>query len=90
MIKLMSREEKAQAIADAVQKLNAGLTVAVTDASGSAYSVCIGDFRDMGWSKKITWRTGMQWQWTGPGKIVMHGETLATGDFSEEVDMDWS
>jgi hypothetical protein len=90
MIKLMSREEKAEVITAAVEKLNAGLTVDVTDASYSAYSLCIGDFRDMGWSEKITWRTGMQWQWTGPGKINMSGETLATGDFSQEVDMDWS
>lgn len=90
MIKLMSRDEKIKQVADAVERLIAGEIVDVIDASYSAHSLAIGDFRDVGMSKKNVWRTGMNWTWIGPGKIIMNGTVYSPGDQTEDIEMDWS
>ena len=81
---------KLEEIVDAIKKLDAGEIISLVDASGYAYGLCIGDFRDSGRAIKNTWRTGMNWTWVGPGTISMSGKLLKPGDQSEEIDMDWS
>ena len=90
MIKLLSREEKMKQVEDAQQQLLAGEIVTVVDASYSAYSLAIGDFRILDMVEKNVWRDGMNWTWKGPGKIRMNGRVYSPGDATEEIDMDWS
>jgi len=91
MIDVLSREQKSQMIDDAIEKMSGGEIVDLIDASGCAYALCIGDFRDNGMATKNVWRTGMNWTWNGPGTIRLHGgEILHPGQQSEDVDMDWS
>lgn len=90
MIKLLSREEKSTQILEAIEKLKAGEVVDVIDASYSAHSLAIGDFRVVGMAEKNVWRTGMNWIWNGPGTIRMGGKVYEPGDQTEEIDMDWT
>jgi hypothetical protein len=73
-----------------IEDLKTGKVVDVIDASGCAFGLCIGDFRDVGMSVKNTWRTGMNWTWNGPGTIRMNGRVYKPGSETEEIDMDWS
>jgi hypothetical protein len=73
-----------------IEDLKAGKVVDVIDASGCAFGLCIGDFRDVGMSVKNTWRTGINWTWNGPGTIRMNGRVYEPGSETEEIDMDWS
>ena len=90
MIKLLSGDEKKAQILEAIDKLLSGEIVDVDNASGSAYSLCIGDFRMVQMSTKNTWKTGMNWTWNGPGTIRMNGIIYKPGHETEEIDMDWS
>lgn len=90
MIELMSREEKLKQVEDAQKRLLTGEIVDVIDASYSAHSLAIGDFRILDMSEKNVWRDGMNWTWNGPGKIRMNGRIYNPGEATEEVDMDWS
>lgn len=90
MIKHLTKEERQNLIEAAINQMNAGEIVDLIDASGCAYALCIGDFRDNGMSTKNVWRTGMNWSWDGPGSINLHGEILKPGQQSQDVDMDWS
>lgn len=89
-MKLFTHEEKAAMIADAVEKINKGEVVEFVDASYCAYALCIGDLRDIGWSKKNVWRSGMNWTYLGPNSISVNGEIIKTYGETEEIDMDWS
>ena len=90
MIKLMSREEKMKQVEVAEKQLLAGEIVIVIDASYSAYSLAIGDFRILDMVEKNVWRDGMNWTWKGPGKIRMNGRVYSPNESTEEIDMDWS
>lgn len=91
MIKCLTKEERQSLIRAAIERMKAGEVVDLVDASGCAYALCIGDFRDVGMSVKNVWRTGMNWTWNGPGAIRLNsGEVLQPGQDSEEIDMDWS
>lgn len=90
MIKLMNAAEKLEAFEDAVAKIRAGELVDIVDASGCAYAVCIGDFRSIDWSEKITTRNSMYWHWTGPSAIRVSGAIVQPNSYTEEIDMDWS
>jgi hypothetical protein len=90
MMKLPTREEKTQMIADAVAKITEGVMVEVIDASGAAYAVCIGDFREVGWVEKVTTRDSMCWKWTGPNPVKVDGVVINSGECTKEIEMDWS
>lgn len=90
MINLMSREEKMKQVEVAEKQLLAGEIVTVIDASYSAYSLAIGDFRILDMVEKNVWRDGMNWTWKGPGKIRMNGRVYSPNESTEEIDMDWS
>lgn len=90
MITILTKDEREALMKDAIARMTAGEIVDLVDASGCAYALCIGDFRDVGMSVKNTWRTGMNWTWNGPGAIRLSGEILNPGQESEEIDMDWS
>jgi predicted transcriptional regulator len=90
MIKLLSREEKTSQILEAVEKLKAGEVIDVLDASYSAHSLAIGDFRTVCMAEKNVWRTGMNWTWKGPGTIRVNGKVYEPGEQTEEIDMDWT
>jgi len=89
-MKFLTKDERAVLLQDAIAKLNSGEIVKLIDASGCAYGLCIGDFRDVGMSTKNVWRTGMNWTWKGPGMIDLGGEILSPGQESVEIDMDWT
>lgn len=89
-IVLLDREQKAALVEKAIEAVQEGSIIDVTDASYSACSVCIGDFREIGWSKKITTRDSMCWQWLGPTPIKVAGIFLAYGYCTPEVEMDWT
>ena len=89
-MKLFTREEKLAMVADAVERIRAGEVLSVADASYSALGLCIGDFCEIGWATKNTWRSGMNWSWNGPAPIRVNGEYLLPGMDTAEVDMDWS
>lgn len=89
-ITFLTPDERKALLAEAIEKLKAGEIVSLIDASGCAYGLCIGDFRDVGMSKKNVWRDGMNWTWKGPGTINLGGEILAPNQDSQEIDMDWT
>ena len=84
-----TREEQMQMVAEAIVNISAGIPVEVTDASGCAYSVCLGDLRGIGWAEKITSRRSMNWRYTGPNSITIDGKIINSGEYTEEIDMDW-
>ncbi len=90
MKQLPTREEKSQIIVNVIANISAGVLVEVTDASGCAFSVCLGDLRDHGWAEKITSRRSMNWRYTGPNAITVDGKIIKSGEYTEEIDMDWS
>lgn len=90
MIKLLTREEKQEALKEAIVKITAGELINVVDASGFALGVCIGDFREIGWAERITTRDSMYWSWTGPNAIKVNGKVVQPNSYTEEIDMDWS
>ena len=90
MIKLYSKEEKQALVSKAVADIAAGIPVKVTDASGSSISVCIGDLREYGWAEKICTRSSMYWRYTGPNSIIVGDQVIKSGEYTEEIDMDWS
>ena len=90
MIKLLSPKEKAAQVADAVRRIKLGEVVSVIDASGSAHSLCIGDFRDIGWSERVATRRSLYYTWNGPVPIVVDGQTVNPGGTTEETEVDWS
>lgn len=83
-------QKKKQLIAEAIEKINAGELINVVDASGWAYGVCIGDFRDIGWSERCTTVNGMWYEWKGPLPIMVEGNVIQPGGCTEFVEMDWS
>lgn len=85
-----TREEKKNMISEAVAKIASGIPVKITDASGSAISVCIGDLREYGWSEKITTRNSMYWRYTGPNSIIVGDQVIKSGEYTEEIEMDWT
>jgi hypothetical protein len=89
MKQIPTREEKNQMIADAIANISAGVLVEVSDASGCVFSVCLGDLRDIGWTEKITSRRSMNWRYTGPNPITVDGKIINSGEYTEEIDMDW-
>lgn len=90
-MKYLTKEERQELMVAAIERMKAGEIVDLIDASGCAYALCIGDFRDNGMSIKNVWRTGMNWFWNGPGAIRLHGgEVLQPGQYSEDIDMDWT
>lgn len=90
MIKMLTTDERATLMKNAIEAMSKGEIVDLVDASGCAYALCIGDFRSNGMAIKNTWRTGMNWTWNGPGAINLQGEILQPGQDSQEIDMDWS
>ena len=90
MLVLPTREQKQEMISTAIAKIVMGIPVKISDASGSAMSVCIGDLRNIGWAEKNVWRDGMNWTYTGPNSIIVDGKVVTTGEQTEEIEMDWS
>lgn len=85
-----TREEQMQMVAEAIANISAGASVEVTDASGCVFSVCLGDLRSIGWAEKNTSRRSMNWRYTGPNSIIVGGKIINSGEYTEEIDMDWS
>jgi hypothetical protein len=46
--------------------------------------------RDYGWAEKITTRSSMYWRYTGPNSVIVGGQVVNSGGYTEEIDMDWS
>jgi hypothetical protein len=90
MLVLPTREEKQEMISTAIVKIAMGIPVVISDASGSAMSVCIGDLRNIGWAEKNVWRDGMNWTYTGPNSIIVDGKVIGTNEQTEDIEMDWS
>lgn len=68
----------------------AGEKPVVFDASAHFAGPCMGDLRAFGWSEKITTRNSMFWRYTGPKSIMVDGCEIKPGEYTEEIDMDWS
>ena len=81
---------KDQLFLEACFYIKMGVLVDVEDASGSRDSVCIGDFRDLGWSKRVATRDSLYYEWNGPGSIRVSGNVINPGESTEEIEMDWS
>ena len=67
-----------------------GTLVDVEDASWMSDAVCIGDFRDLGWSKRVATRDTLYYEWNGPNPIRVSGSIINPGESTEEIEMDWS
>ncbi len=90
MFEVMSKEDKQLLFESAVIDITAGRIVNIVDASGASNSVCIGDFRDIGWSTRVTTSNSLCYAWDGPNPIRVNGKIVNPGETTEEVDMDWS
>ena len=67
-----------------------GTLVDVADASWMSDTVCIGDFRDLGWSKRVATRDSLYYEWNGPNPIRVSGRIINPGECTEETEMDWT
>jgi hypothetical protein len=81
---------KDQLFLEACFYIKMGVLVDVEHASSSRDSICIGDFRDLGWSKRVATRDSLYYEWNGPGSIRVSGNVINPGESTEEIDMDWS
>ena len=90
MFKLISPQEKQELLDDAIARISIGQIIDVVDASGSTNDVCIGDFRDIGWSTRVATRDSLYYAWNGPSAIRVDGVIVQPGSTTEEVEMDWS
>lgn len=86
----MTSEEKNAMFIEAVGKITMGFEIEITDSSYSSNSVCIGDFRDMGWSSRIATPTSLYYKWKGPTAIWVSGKRIEPNSFTEEIEMDWT
>ena len=75
---------------DAVARISIGQIIDVADASWLAKSVCIGDFRDIGWSERVSTRGSLYYRWNGPSAIRVDGVLIEPGCCTEAEEMDWS
>ena len=81
---------KSEQIERACFLIKMGTLIDVDDASSSRDSLCIGDFRDLGWSKRVATRDSLYYEWNGPGSIRVSGRIINPGESTEEIEMDWS
>jgi|TARA_R110002167_G_scaffold130125_4_gene313578 hypothetical protein len=81
---------KSEQIERACFLIKMGNLVDVVDASSSRDSICIGDFRDIGWSTRVTTRDSLYYEWNGPHPVKVNGEIINPGESTEEIEMDWS
>jgi hypothetical protein len=75
---------------EAIGAITMGSLINIDDASGSANSVCIGDFRDIGWSRRVATRSSLYYDWNGPNAIRVGGTVVEPGSSTPEYEMDWS
>ena len=90
MFNVVSKEDKKVLFEEAVGAITMGALVDVVDASGSSNSVCIGDFRDIGWSIRVATRNSLYYDWNGPNAIRVGGTIVEPGSSTPEYEMDWS
>ena len=83
----MTKQEQVQ---DAIARISMGQLIDVIDASGCSTGVCIGDFRDIGWSERVATRSSLYYRWDGPSAIRVGGVIIEPGSSTEEVEMDWT
>ena len=81
---------KVEQVQDAIARISMGQLIDVIDASYTYTGVCIGDFRDIGWSKRVSTRSSLYYRWKGPSAIRVGGEIIEPGSSTEETEMDWS
>ena len=81
---------KQEQVQDAIARISIGQLIDVIDASGCSTGVCIGDFRDIGWSERVATRSSLYYRWDGPSAIRVGGVIIEPGSSTEEVEMDWS
>lgn len=81
---------KSEQIERACFLIKMGTLIDVDDASSSRDSLCIGDFRDIGWSRRIATRDSLCYDWNGPNPIRVSGNVINPGESTEEIEMDWS
>lgn len=87
---VLSFEEKKASIEEAVQKINSGEILSVSSSSRSMVGLCIGDFREVGWSERCSDRRGLWYDWNGPVAIKVDGQLVEPGKSTEYWEMDWS
>ena len=83
----MTKQEKFE---HAVAQISMGQIIDVADASWLANDVCIGDFRDIGWSKRVSTRSSLYYRWDGPTAIRVDGVLIEPGCSTTKEEMDWS
>ena len=81
---------KVEQLQDAIARISMGQLIDVIDASYTSTDVCIGDFRDIGWSERVSTRSSLYYRWKGPSAIRVGGEIIEPGSSTEETEMDWS
>ena len=81
---------KDQQFLEACFCIKMGVLVDVEDASWMSDTVCIGDFRDLGWSKRVATRDSLYYEWNGPNPIRVSGRIINPGECTEETEMDWT
>ena len=81
---------KQEMFEDAVARISVGQVIDVADASWMSNVVCIGDFRDIGWSERVATSSSLYYKWNGPSAIRVGGEIIEPGGTTEETEMDWT
>ena len=81
---------KVEQVQDAIARISMGQLIDVIDASYTSSGICIGDFRDIGWSERVATRSSLYYRWNGPSAIRVSGEIIEPGSSTEETEMDWS
>ena len=81
---------KVEQVQDAIARISMGQLIDVIDASWTSSGICIGDFRDIGWSERVATRSSLYYRWDGPSAIRVGGVIIEPGSSTEEVEMDWT
>jgi hypothetical protein len=90
MIKIYTKEEKQALVSKVVTDIVTGIPVELLDATWSAHAVCIGDLCEYGWAEKITTLRTVCWHYTGPNSVIVGGELVKSGGYTEEFEVDWT
>lgn len=83
----MTKQEQVQ---DAIARISMGQLIDVIDASWTSSGVCIGDFRDIGWSERVATSYSLYYRWKGPSAIRVGGDIVEPGSSTVETEMDWT
>ena len=83
-----------ESIQNVMDRVLQGEILNVRDAAWCSDGVSMGDFVDVGWTRKIVTACRgyslVKWQWNGPSPIQVDDQLIQPGEFTPETEVDYS